>query len=100
MTSGLALWETVVATSRILGLPVDDVANDVRTYLEENDISCIPIDESIALAALEAFGRYGKGRHPAKLNLGDCFAYACARHHRVPLLYKGEDFALTDIEPA
>jgi ribonuclease VapC len=47
-----------------------------------------------------AFARFGKGRHPAALNSGDCFAYACARHARVPMLYKGDDFALTDIEPA
>ncbi len=41
-----------------------------------------------------------KGRHPAALNFGDCFAYACARHAGISLLYKGEDFPLTDIAPA
>jgi ribonuclease VapC len=50
--------------------------------------------------ALDAHARFGKGVHPAKLNMGDCFAYACARANGVPLLYKGDDFALTDIEPA
>lgn len=40
---------------------------------------------------------YGKGRHPAALNMGDCFAYACAQAHRARLLYKGEDFARTDL---
>jgi ribonuclease VapC len=44
--------------------------------------------------------RFGKGRHPARLNMGDCFAYACARAHGVPLLFKGDDFGLTDIEVA
>jgi ribonuclease VapC len=54
-----------------------------------------------ARTALYAFARYGKGRgHPAQLNLGDCFAYAVARDRRVPLLFKGNDFSQTDIEPA
>ncbi len=50
--------------------------------------------------ALGAFARFGKGRHPARLNMGDCFAYACARQLKLPLLYKRDDFALADIEPA
>ena len=60
----------------------------------------LPIGEAEQIAALEAHARFGKGVHPAKLNMGDCFAYACARVHGAPLLYKGEDFALTDIEAA
>jgi ribonuclease VapC len=51
-------------------------------------------------AAIDAFDRYGKGRHPAGLNYGDCMAYAVARVAGCPLLYKGEDFARTDIRPA
>ena len=47
--------------------------------------------------AIDAFERFGRGRHPAALNRGDCFAYACARSLGVPLLFKGEDFAKTDI---
>ncbi len=50
--------------------------------------------------AIDAFERFGEGRHPAALNFGDCFAYACARRFGVPLLYKGDDFPQTDIEPA
>lgn len=49
---------------------------------------------------LVAYATYGKGRHPARLNLGDCFAYALAKRLDAPLLYKGGDFALTDIRPA
>lgn len=55
--------------------------------------------EDYALAH-EAYGRFGKGRHPAKLNMGDCFAYALARRLEAPLLYKGGDFAQTDIAAA
>ncbi|HET6195707.1 MAG TPA: type II toxin-antitoxin system VapC family toxin, partial [Acetobacteraceae bacterium] len=50
--------------------------------------------------ATEAYAQFGKGRHPAALNMGDCFAYACARTNGARLLFKGRDFARTDIEPA
>jgi ribonuclease VapC len=50
-----------------------------------------------AEGAREAFRRYGKGRHPAKLNMGDCFAYALAKTLDAPLLFKGDDFGHTDI---
>lgn len=53
-----------------------------------------------ALLAREAYQRYGKGNHPAKLNLGDCFAYALSRARREPLLFKGDDFRQTDVEAA
>ncbi|WP_288456023.1 type II toxin-antitoxin system VapC family toxin [uncultured Sphingomonas sp.] len=51
-------------------------------------------------AATQAFERFGKGRHPAALNFGDCMAYAVARVAECPLLYKGQDFARTDIRSA
>jgi ribonuclease VapC len=50
--------------------------------------------------AREAFRRFGKGRHPAGLNLGDCFAYTLAKSFGEPLLFKGEDFAKTDVAVA
>jgi ribonuclease VapC len=50
--------------------------------------------------ARAAWRRFGKGRHPAKLNLGDCFAYALAEARGEPLLFKGEDFARTDVRRA
>jgi len=53
-----------------------------------------------AEAALDAYLRFGKGVHRAGLNMGDCFAYALARHLDAPLLYKGDDFALTDVRSA
>lgn len=57
-------------------------------------------DVEIAAPALEAYLRYGKGIHPARLNLADAFAYALAKHLEAPLLYKGDDFPLTDIRSA
>jgi ribonuclease VapC len=56
--------------------------------------------ESHLRAAIEAFLKFGKGRHPAKLNFGDCMSYAAARVAGQPLLYVGDDFAQTDIERA
>src|SRR6185437_1182691 len=60
--------------------------------------SPIAITEEEMEAALDAFARYGKGRrHPAQLNMGDCFAYSVAKTRGTPLLFKGEDFNKTDI---
>jgi len=59
-----------------------------------------PVDAEQALVAVEAYRRFGKGLHPARLNFGDTFAYALARQKKLPLLFKGRDFSLTDIEPA
>jgi len=61
----------------------------------------MPITAAEARTALAAFARYRKGfGHPARLNMGGCFAYAMARNPRVPLLFKGDDFPKTDIESA
>lgn len=60
-------------------------------------IEIVPVTSTQAKLALEAFRRYGKGRHPAKLNLGDCFSYALAKSTAEPLLFKGNDFARTDV---
>ncbi len=57
----------------------------------------IAVDHHIARIAAEAYTRYGKGRHPAALNFGDCFSYALARHLNQPPLFKGDDFGKTDI---
>jgi ribonuclease VapC len=98
MTSPLAVWETVVAVARRLDLSVPDARDAVRAYLDLAGIQVLAVTPEAAEVALDAYDRFGKGRHPAGLNFGDCFAYACARAHRVPLLYKGNDFPLTDIE--
>jgi ribonuclease VapC len=63
-------------------------------------IDIVPFDEALSDLAFETYRRFGKGRHPARLNMGDCAAYALAKARGWPLLYKGEDFAQTDIERA
>lgn len=70
----------------------------VDEFLAEIGAADIAIDTGIGDGALEAAGRYGKvAGHPAKLNFGDCFAYACAKAAGAPLLYTGSDFAKTDL---
>jgi ribonuclease VapC len=72
----------------------------IGAFLASADIEIVPFTVEHASAAREAFLRYGKGRHPAGLNFGDCIAYATAKLEAMPLLFKGGDFARTDIEAA
>jgi ribonuclease VapC len=75
-------------------------AATAEVLVARENIEIIPFDEDLSNLAFDAYRRYGKGRHPAKLNMGDCAAYALAKSRGWPLLYKGEDFAQTDIERA
>jgi ribonuclease VapC len=61
-------------------------------------IELVPVDHDQAETARIAWRRFGKGRHPAGLNYGDCFAYALAKSRREPLLFQGDDFSRTDID--
>ena len=72
----------------------------VETFLHEARITVVPISLDQITAAQAAHLTFGRGRHPAKLNLGDCFAYSLAKETGEPLLFKGGDFALTDVVPA
>jgi ribonuclease VapC len=100
-TSPIAVYETAAAVARILAIPVGDAEAAVNDVLRVGSIAVMPVPAEAATLALEAFARFGKGRgHPAQLNMGDCFAYACARYFGEPLLYKGADFSRTDIEAA
>jgi ribonuclease VapC len=69
-------------------------------FLEEKEVISIPFDERHWNAAAEAHIRYGKGRHPARLNYGDCMTYATAKVADAPLLYVGNDFSQTDVAAA
>jgi len=97
ITSPLAVWETVLAVARGLRLDVKPAEDAVEAFLTLAHISVAPVPSEARSLAIEAFDRFGKGRHPAALNFGDCFAYACATLADVPLLYKGDDFPQTDI---
>lgn len=69
-------------------------------FLDEPWVTVEPVDSDQVAVATQAYRTYGKGHHPADLNLGDVFAYALARVRNLPLLFKGDDFSRTDIEPA
>jgi ribonuclease VapC len=97
-TSGIAVFETVAALARLQTFSIDEARAIVAHFLDLADIALQPIGSKESEAALIAFERFGKGRHPAALNLGDCFAYGCAKALGVPLLFKGQDFTRTDID--
>ena len=76
----------------------DEGGRQLDNFVKTAEIELVPVTPEQAQAARLAWRRYGKGNHPAGLNFGDCFAYALAEATGEPLLFKGEDFALTDIE--
>jgi ribonuclease VapC len=100
LTSPVAAWETARAVMRDQGVSARQAMEDVDGVLSAAGVRMMPVVADHYRLALDAFERFGKGRHPAALNMGDCFAYACATAADQPLLYKGDDFARTDIEPA
>ncbi len=73
---------------------------EVEALMADAAIEVAPFTAEQAALAREGWRRFGKGRHPAGLNLGDCFAYALAQERGEPLLFKGEDFARTDVRRA
>jgi ribonuclease VapC len=89
--------EAHIVLRRQLGADGIEFLQDV---LNEPSVVALDFSQELFVAAREAFDRYGKGRHRAALNFGDCISYAVAKARDVPLLYKGQDFALTDINAA
>ena len=75
-----------------------DGVRDLDLFIAKAQISLVSVDEEQAHLARDGFRKYGKGRHPAGLNYGDCFSYALARSRDEPLLFKGQDFSKTDVE--
>ncbi|HEV2858963.1 MAG TPA: type II toxin-antitoxin system VapC family toxin [Solirubrobacterales bacterium] len=72
----------------------------IERFLEDWEVQVLPFGEQHLSLAMDGFARYGKGRHRARLNYGDCMTYATARVADQPLLFIGDDFARTDIAPA
>ena len=100
-TSPVAVYEATLGVARVLSLSVEDAETSVMEFLRLTGVVVQPIKSETVHVALQAFARYGKGgRHPARLNMGDCFIYAHARTAGAALLYKGDDFSKTDIESA
>ena len=95
--SAFGVLELRVAVTRRFGIP--DAAR-VDAFLRYADVEVAPFDDQLAAIASAAYTRFGKGLHPARLNLGDCVSYALAQRLNEPLLYKGDDFSKTDIRSA
>ncbi|WNJ92269.1 type II toxin-antitoxin system VapC family toxin [Bosea sp. 685] len=94
--SSVNLLEARIVITGSKGLPRDWL----EEFIENEQIEIVAFDENLSDLAFDGYRRYGKGRHPAKLNMGDCAAYALAKARGWPLLFKGEDFSLTDVERA
>ncbi|GLS46423.1 type II toxin-antitoxin system VapC family toxin [Methylobacterium brachythecii] len=98
ITSPVAIYEAAMAIGRTFKGGPRAAKGDLDAFLALTGIRVVPVTPEDADRALAAHEQYGKGTgHPARLNMGDCFAYAVAKGHGVPLLYKGEDFVHTDL---
>ncbi|MDZ7754033.1 MAG: type II toxin-antitoxin system VapC family toxin [Gammaproteobacteria bacterium] len=86
--------ETAIVIEARFGM---EGARDLDLFLSKAHIELIPVDVDQGNLARRAYREFGKGRHPAGLNYGDCFAYALAKVEGAPLLYKGQDFIHTDL---
>lgn len=89
---------TLLETSMVLEARFGEAgANEFDLWIHRAGADVVPVDKEQAEAARRAWRRFGKGRHPAGLNFGDCFSYALAVTRGEPLLFKGNDFIRTDI---
>lgn len=97
LCSAVSLVELgIVATQRFRR----DMQLTIETLFLKLGLEVAAVDAALAYSAINAHRAFGKGNHPAKLNLADCFSYALAKSRGLPLLFKGDDFARTDIVPA
>jgi ribonuclease VapC len=98
LVSAASVLECSIRLFRLGGAVME---RELDVFLDQFGLSCVDVDAAQLAAARDAFRRYGKGTgHPAALNFGDCFSYALAKTRDLPLLFKGADFAATDIRSA
>jgi len=100
ITAGHVILESSMRLSSLLDFSPTTADSLVTDLLRKTSTEVVPITEETAHVAVAAFERYGKGRGKARLNFGDCLSYACAKVHGARLLFKGDDFADTDIAKA
>ena len=93
----MSYWETAAALCRSYRFDPAGARKALDDFLTGIGSRLVSIGAAESAIALDAYEIYGRGRHPAALNMGDCFAYACAKAAGARLLYKGGDFALTDL---
>ncbi|MDY6924125.1 MAG: type II toxin-antitoxin system VapC family toxin [Pseudomonadota bacterium] len=94
LLSAATLAETLIVARR------KTVEDSVQVLLDSLAPEVIDVSEGLAVLAADAYARWGKGFHPARLNYGDCFSYALAELYECPLLYIGDHFVRTDIRSA
>lgn len=96
--SAMACWEIISGLRNNHRLSIDDARVELATFQQAFEMELVSIDATELTIALDAYREFGKGQgHPAQLNFGDCFAYACTKANSATLLYKGDDFAKTDL---
>ena len=96
--SPVSYWESVMALAKRLEKSVEDTQGIVADFGVLSGFQLVSIGLRESQLAIDASQRFGRNSgHPARLNMGDCFAYACARANGARLLYKGNDFARTDL---
>lgn len=96
--SAMSCWETVSSLRHSREFDTHIARREAEQAARDLALRLVPVGAAELRIALDAYERYGKGsRHPARLNMGDCFAYACAKANGARLLYKGDDFTRTDL---
>lgn len=98
ISSPVVRLETCIVLSRRLDFSPTAAERRFDAFVKDANIEEAPIDSAVGAAAVACFEQYGKGRHPARLNFADCLSYACAKTHGAALLFKGDDFAQTDVK--
>jgi len=97
LTSPVVRLETCIVLGSRLSVSPRKTERQYQKFLDYAEVVETPIDTAVGAAAVACFEKYGKGKHPARLNIADCLSYACAKAAGAHLLFKGEDFARTDV---
>jgi ribonuclease VapC len=99
-TSPMVRLETSIVLAQKLDISISAAEKHFDNFLIDGKIKTAPLSDEIGKLAVEAYAKYGKGRHPARLNLADCYSYAVAKSLGVKILFVGDDFSKTDLKSA
>jgi ribonuclease VapC len=100
ITSPMVRLETSIVIGNKLKIGPVESENLFNKFLAFGEITIVPLTDETGSLAVAAYEKFGKGRHPAKLNLADCFSYGVAKSLGVPILFIGNDFSKTDLKSA
>lgn len=98
LVSAISRWETVVALHRSHDYSWDEAQSAVDDFIRAYNVRFVAIGETESQLAPNAFAQFGKNKHPAALNMGDCFAAGCAIANEAWLVHKGNDFGQTHLD--